>query len=490
LGEYDTEGYITNVFVSGNHAYLAEKSITTSGDGTEVGGGFKILDISNPSAPVLVSTKTDGQLKYSLDVDTAYPYAYVSTTGGILYILDISSPKSPVVIGSYNAQVWGDIYYSDNYVYSALSGHVTIIDVNSPANPQLAGIYSNFNNASAVFVSSGYIYVTNRTTGILNVLQTISTSQTAQINLNRSNLYFGAVYNGIPTGYQTVLINNISEGQMEWTASTDQEWLKCAPDSGTNSGELLVSVETAGLSPGTYSGTLSVSSPQAANSPQTAAVTLKVYKQGNTSLPFGVFATPIEGSTVTSSIPVTGWVLDDIGIQHVKIYRQEGKSLVYIGDSVLVEGARPDVEQAYPHYPQSYRAGWGYMLLTNFLPNEGNGLFSLHTIAWSVKDNAGNIDGIGSRYFTIQNTWGGASGSAQSAGYIEAEGSFSRLPIDHPEPVNIKKGYNHCIEPQTCYPDENGIITIEIKELEPIDIHLPGATKELFSLLMNGLSHY
>jgi len=606
LGEYDTEGYAANVFVSGNYAYLSEEPITFSEDGTEVGGGFKILDISNPAAPVLVSTKKDGQLKYSRDVDTAYPYAYVSTAGGILYILDISSPKSPVVIGSYNAQVWGDIYYSDNYVYLALSGQVTIIDVSFPAKPQLAGIYSNIDNASAVFVSSGYIYVTDRTTGILSVLQIISTSQSSQINLNRSNLYFGAVYNGIPTGYQTVLIKNSGEGQMAWNASADRDWLKCVPDSGTNSGELLVSVDTTGLSPGTYRGTLSISSPQAANSPQTVAVTLKVYKKGNTSLPFGVFATPSEGAAVMSSIPVTGWVLDDIGIQHVKIYRQEGKSLVYIGDSVLVEGARPDVEQAYPHYPQNYRAGWGYMLLTNFLPDGGNGLFSLHaiatdieghqvtlgsktilcdnanavkpfgaidtpaqggtasdsdfvnfgwaltpqpntiakngttitvwidgvplghpvynqfrediaslfpgynnsdgagghfyldttryengvhTIAWSAKDNAGNIDGIGSRYFSIQNTWSGANHRTQSSGYIEAEGNFSRLPIDHPEPVTIKKGYNHCIEPKTCYPDENGIIIIEIKELEPIEIHLPGEAGKLSPLLINDLSY-
>jgi hypothetical protein len=113
----------------------------------------------------------------------------------------------------------------------------------------------------------------------------------------------------------------------------------------------------------------------------------------------------------------------------------------------------------------------------------------VHTIAWSVKDNAGNIDGLGSRYFSIQNTGGGASLSAQSSGYIETEGSFSRLPIDQPGPVKIKKGYNHRIEPQTGYPDENGIITIEIKELEPIDIHLPGEAKELSPLLMNGLSH-
>nr|NIM13762.1 hypothetical protein [Candidatus Aminicenantes bacterium]NIM80428.1 hypothetical protein [Candidatus Aminicenantes bacterium]NIN19821.1 hypothetical protein [Candidatus Aminicenantes bacterium]NIN43697.1 hypothetical protein [Candidatus Aminicenantes bacterium]NIN86447.1 hypothetical protein [Candidatus Aminicenantes bacterium] len=39
--------------------------------------------------------------------------------------------------------------------------------------------------------------------------------------------------------------------------------------------------------------------------------------------PFGSFDTPIDGSTVASSIAVTGWALDDTGIDNVKIYRQQ-----------------------------------------------------------------------------------------------------------------------------------------------------------------------
>jgi hypothetical protein len=110
--------------------------------------------------------------------------------------------------------------------------------------------------------------------------------------------------------------------------------------------------------------------------------------------PFGEFSTPLDNSTVSSSVPVTGWALADTGIESVKIYREEGKNLVYIGDGVLVEGARPDVAEAYPNYPMNSKAGWGYMMLTNFLPNGGNGVFKIHAI---VTDNAGNTDGIGSR---------------------------------------------------------------------------------------------
>jgi hypothetical protein len=100
--------------------------------------------------------------------------------------------------------------------------------------------------------------------------------------------------------------------------------------------------------------------------------------------PFGSFDTPVEGSTVAGSAAVTGWVLDDEGVESVKIYRQEGTELVYIGDALFVEGARPDVAQAYPDYPNNTSAGWGYMLLSNFLPNGGNGTFVLYAVATDV----------------------------------------------------------------------------------------------------------
>jgi hypothetical protein len=44
---------------------------------------------------------------------------------------------------------------------------------------------------------------------------------------------------------------------------------------------------------------------------------------------------------------------------------------------VFVDGARPDVQSANPAAPLTSRAGWGYLMLTNFLPNQGNGTFNL-----------------------------------------------------------------------------------------------------------------
>jgi len=116
--------------------------------------------------------------------------------------------------------------------------------------------------------------------------------------------------------------------------------------------------------------------------------------------PFGEFATPINGANVYSSIPVTGWALDDSGVESVKIYLMQGNTQTYIGDAILVEGARPDVAAAYPGYPNNTRAGWGYMLLTNFLPNGGNGTYQLRAI---VTDGVGKTTDLGTKTIYCDN---------------------------------------------------------------------------------------
>jgi hypothetical protein len=48
---------------------------------------------------------------------------------------------------------------------------------------------------------------------------------------------------------------------------------------------------------------------------------------------------------------------------------------------------------------------------------------------------------------------------------------ISQIPLDDVRPIYIKKGYNQNIEPKIIYPDNNGNITIEIKELQRVEIH-------------------
>jgi streptogramin lyase len=410
-----------------------------------------------------------------------------------------------------------------------------------------------------------------------------------EIYINQNQLNFGYVLGGNYPPAQAITISNTGGGTLNWTVSDNADWLSCNPASGTGSAVVTVSIDPSGMSAGTYTGIISFEDTNASNSPQTVNVSLVIYRSGSTSGPFGSFDTPINDSTVRSSVPVTGWVLDDIGVDSVKIYRADGKNLVYIGDAVFVEGARPDIEQAYPGYPMNYQAGWGYMMLTNFLPNNGNGTFTfhaiatdiegnqvtlgtktvtvdnanavkpfgaidtptqggtatgssfvnwgwvltpqpnsiptdgstidvwvdginlghptyniyrediatlfpdynnsagaignfyldtttyedgVHTIAWTAADNAGNTDGIGSRYFSILNSGTSSQKFLVTGHWPLISDERFQLPVDDSSPVEIIRGFNRNIIPQKYYIDDYGFINVEINELERVEVRL------------------
>ena len=62
--------------------------------------------------------------------------------------------------------------------------------------------------------------------------------------------------------------------------------------------------------------------------------------------------------------------------------------------------ARPDVQSLFPNAGDNDNAGWGFMVLTNFLPNQGNGTFDLH--AYAV-DGAGLQTLLGTRRIVAAN---------------------------------------------------------------------------------------
>jgi Leucine-rich repeat (LRR) protein len=412
-----------------------------------------------------------------------------------------------------------------------------------------------------------------------------------EISVNRTRLNFGYIIGSGNLPDETFTISNSGGGTLNWTASTEIQLITFNPASGTNSGVVEVKIDPGNLLPGEFKGIIYVSDSAATNSPVEIEIYLTV--KSHASNPIGEFSTPIHGAAVCSSIPVTGWALGDTGMGSVKIYRGESSNLVYIGDAVFVEGARPDVEAAYPGYPMNYKAGWGYMMLTNFLPNGGNGTFNIraiatdkegqtttlgiktitcdnanavkpfgaidtpaqggtasgssfinwgwaltprpnsipthgstinvwvdginlgnptyniyrsdiaslfpgyansngsagyfyldttsfsngvHTIQWTVTDNAGNTDGIGSRYFTIQNIGSSASQhSSVMSHWSLGNEELSSIPINH-EPVIIRKGCKSNMKINGIYPGDIDITTMEIKEMERVEIQVSPGT--------------
>jgi uncharacterized repeat protein (TIGR03803 family) len=146
--------------------------------------------------------------------------------------------------------------------------------------------------------------------------------------------------------------------------------------------------------------------------PSTSSLRAVVYRLANVfptpTAPFGSLDTPGEGQTVAGEVPVTGWALDDTPVSAVEIYRSpigaeptDVNGLVRVGNATFVEGARPDVAALYPAYPFNTRAGWGYMLLSNALPNGGNGSFTLTAVA---VDSSGARTTLGQRTIAAANS--------------------------------------------------------------------------------------
>ena len=120
--------------------------------------------------------------------------------------------------------------------------------------------------------------------------------------------------------------------------------------------------------------------------------------------PFGAVDTPADGVTVTGEMAMTGWALDDVGVSRVDIFRSsvagEPAGLLFVGRAVFIRGARPDVQSLFPNAADNDNGGWGFMVLTNFLPNQGNGTFTLHAYAY---DGAGLQTLLGSRRIVAAN---------------------------------------------------------------------------------------
>jgi subtilisin family serine protease len=257
------------------------------------------------------------------------------------------------------------------------------------------------------------------------------------LTVDRAKLNFGTA-NGIATSPQTIRVS-IAAG-VGWSASSNQSNIALFPSSGTGSGTFQV---TASAGPG---GIVTVSSQGASGSPQIQINVTPV----TPGAPFGSFDTPANNITgVAGAIAVTGWTLDSIEVAKVDIWRDPiageatgSNGLVYIGDAVFVADARPDVEALYPAAPLNYRAGWGYLLLTNFLPNNnggaggpGNGAYNLHAIA---HNKSGTLLDLGTRTINVDNAHAtkpfgtidtpGQGGTASGSAYVNFGWALTQNP--------------------------------------------------------------
>jgi glucose/arabinose dehydrogenase len=365
------------------------------GGGRNYGWPLREGLIANPNAPAV----TPAFLPFT-DPIFDYPRSSGNTvTGGRVY----RGSAMPAFAGRY---FFGD--FGSGLIWSLLltinptTGEATASDRRD--HSAALGIH----NVSTFGVdANGELYFANYGTGIIYRVEPLGPVMT----VDKTSLAFGAVQANntftSQTPAQTVRLTQSGDpGTVTWTVASSAPWLTVSPTSGTGSATLTVAVQHGpGLQPA-QGANLTFSFTGAGSAPATVPVLLRVFANATDATPLGVFDTPMDNAAnLAGSIAVTGWAVDLVGVARVRIWRdpvgaEAAGALVLIGDATLVEGARPDVPTIFPSYPQVSRAGWGYLLLTNFLPNLGNGTFRLHAFAESL---SGQSVLLGSKTITVNN---------------------------------------------------------------------------------------
>ncbi|MCZ6633602.1 MAG: hypothetical protein O7G87_09370 [bacterium] len=150
--------------------------------------GFRVLDVSNPRNPTLISKYTyPGAWTHSAEPSADGNRAFITDekSGGFMRVIDLSDLANPRQIGFYkssnrvvsgtrelsihNVRVEGDLVYVGNY-----QDGFRAVDVSDPARPREVGAYilseryreSSFNGAWSAFPHRGLVYVSDLEHGL------------------------------------------------------------------------------------------------------------------------------------------------------------------------------------------------------------------------------------------------------------------------------------------------------------------------------------
>ena len=151
-----TSEAVRNVDVVDGIAYVVENSLYRFGE--ERFTRLKVFDVSNPRDPVELSVATTLGSAYSIEVVEKRVYLSSSVSGP--RIIDVSDPTAPVLLGIMPAGEFGmstiDIEVVGNRAYLANRFQIGIVDISDPAAPLNIGAYSP--GASDLAVKNGLIY--------------------------------------------------------------------------------------------------------------------------------------------------------------------------------------------------------------------------------------------------------------------------------------------------------------------------------------------
>lgn len=157
VGQGPPETRVEHISLFGNYIYGAREFYHFPPDSTH----FKIIDVTDPASPVLVSTLTvTGQI---LDLQAEDEYVYsLNAYGNRLNVIDVSGPYNPVQAHSFHVTgLLGRLQIIGNTAYIiTLTGHgLRIIDISNPLDPVEIGHSSTPGMSYDLFVHGDYAYI-------------------------------------------------------------------------------------------------------------------------------------------------------------------------------------------------------------------------------------------------------------------------------------------------------------------------------------------
>jgi len=173
VGDYDTDGGVEDLFLSGDHAFVRERRFDNTG-GPHV-GALTILDISDPTNPLLAGGyESDVVLTGRGSVSGNYVYLIGSRyeqeqEKSDVLVVDVSDPTNPHPVSSYDTVLAARAVASSGpYAYVAEGqytegslhhGLVEVLDLSKPGDPHPVGRYETVGIPNEIIVAGQYAYV-------------------------------------------------------------------------------------------------------------------------------------------------------------------------------------------------------------------------------------------------------------------------------------------------------------------------------------------
>ncbi len=142
-----TPGYAFRSAISGHYLLVA--------DGTR---GLQVIYIGNPLNPQIVASRIPpGQ---TLDIFVSGNYAYLTDASYGLVIFNITDPGNPIMISNYPGV--GRVYVRGDYAYAGNGSRLIIINISNPASPFAAGQCDLNSAVQTLIVSGNYAFIAAR----------------------------------------------------------------------------------------------------------------------------------------------------------------------------------------------------------------------------------------------------------------------------------------------------------------------------------------